>query len=140
MTNTATAAGSDQPRRSPLRSIGAVLAGLVLIFAASIAMDMVMVAAGIFPAIGQDMSDSRLALASVYRIAFSVLGCWQAARLAPSRPMAHALALGAVGVVLSTAGTIAMWDKGHHWYPILLIAASMPCAWIGGRLYARGRA
>ncbi len=139
MTNAATANAPAQPR-SLLRSIGAVFAGLLFIVITSTATDFALHAAGVFPAIGQDMSDSLFAIATLYRVIFSVLGCWLAARLAPARPMAHALALGAVGVVLSTIGTVAMWDKGHHWYPLTLIAVSMPAAWIGGRLPARARA
>jgi hypothetical protein len=138
MTN-ANAAAPEPSRRSPLRSSVAVFAGLVLIVLTSTATDAALHAAGIFPAIGQNMSDPLLALATAYRVAYSVLGCWLAARLAPARPMAHALALGVVGIVLSTAGTIAMWDKGHHWYPLTLIAISLPTAWLGGRLHTRGR-
>ena len=139
MTN-ATATAPAQPHRRTLRTIGALVAGLVTILATSIATDAALHAAGVFPPIGQDMSDALYALATTYRVVFSVLGCWLAARLAPARPMAHALLLGGVGVVLSTIGTVVMWSLGHHWYPLLLIAVSMPCAWIGGRLYTRGRA
>ncbi|WP_202901416.1 hypothetical protein [Nitratireductor aquibiodomus] len=49
--------------------------------------------------------------------------------------MAHALALGGIGVVLSTLGAVAMWQMGMHWYPIALILISLPCAWISGKLY-----
>ncbi len=67
-----------------------------------------------------------------------------AAWLAPSRPMAHALALGIVGVVLSTVATIMTWNRGPafgpHWYPIALILVSMPCAWIGAALFTSRRA
>ncbi len=137
MTTTTAATATAVPPRRRLRSIGAILAGLVLIFATSTATDSALHAAGIFPAIGQGMSDSLLALATAYRVVYSVLGCWLTARLAPRRPMKHALELGAVGVVLTTLGTIAMWDKGHHWYPLTLIAISLPAAWFGGWLRQR---
>jgi len=51
--------------------------------------------------------------------------------------MQHALALGGVGVLLGTAGTVAFWDAGSAWYPLTLIALTMPCAWLGGRLRQR---
>jgi hypothetical protein len=55
--------------------------------------------------------------------------------------MKHALIYGVVGVVLTIAGTIATWNQGPefgpHWYPLALIATSMPCAWLGGKLKAR---
>jgi hypothetical protein len=55
--------------------------------------------------------------------------------------MGHALALGVVGVLVSLAGALATWNAGpafaNHWYPLALVAVSMPCAWAGGRLYLR---
>jgi hypothetical protein len=52
--------------------------------------------------------------------------------------MAHALALGVVGLAASIAGAVATWNRGPafgpHWYPLALIATAMPCAWAGGRL------
>jgi len=52
--------------------------------------------------------------------------------------MKHALVLGVVGLIVSTAGAVATWNKGPefgpHWYPIALIVTAIPCAWLGGRL------
>jgi hypothetical protein len=60
------------------------------------------------------------------------------ARLAPDRPMQHALGGGVVGLGLSTIGAVVTWNKGPafgpHWYPLALIALAMPCAWAGGKL------
>jgi hypothetical protein len=129
---------SPTPRRG-LRSAGAILAGLVAIVVLSVGTDAALHAAGVFPPIGQPMSDSLFVLATAYRIVYSVAGCYLAARLAPDRPMGHALALGAVGVLVSAAGAAATWNKGPefgpHWYPLLLVAVSLPCAWLGGKLY-----
>ena len=83
------------------------------------------------------MSDGLFALATAYRVVFSVAGCYLAARWAPHAPMRHALALGALGVLVSTAGAVVGWDWGPHWYPLLLIAVAMPCGWAGGALYVR---
>lgn len=128
------------PHRT-LRSIGAVLAGLVAIFVLSLGTDAVLHAAGIFPAWGQPMSDTLFVLATVYRTVYAVVGCYLTARLAPNRPMGHALALGMLGVVLSTAGAVGTWNRGPefgpHWYPLALIATSLPCAWLGGWLRAK---
>lgn len=66
-------------------------------------------------------------LALSYRCVFSVLGCYLTARLAPRAPMAHALALGAIGTVLSTVGVIASADLnlGPRWYPIALAVTAL---------------
>jgi len=73
-------------------------------------------------------------------VAIFALGCYLAARLAPDRPMGHALALGVVGLVLSALGAAASWNAGlgPRWYPILLVASSLPCAWAGGKLQGLG--
>lgn len=130
----------SEPRRIP-RRVGAVLAGLLAIFALSLGTDMVLHASGVFPPWGQPMADSLFALAMAYRIVYAVAGCYITARLAPDRPMQHALALGALGVALSTAGAVATWNRGPafgpHWYPVALIISSIPCAWAGGWLAAR---
>jgi hypothetical protein len=129
---------TERPRRT-LRSIGAVFAGLLFIFIVTTIVDIVLHATGVFPPWGKPMSDALFGLATAYRIVISVAGCWIAARLAPSRPIGHALTLGAVGVVLSAIGAAVTWNKGPefgpHWYPLLLVAISIPCAWVGGKLF-----
>jgi hypothetical protein len=72
---------------------------------------------------------------------YSVIGSYLIARLAPDRPMRHALAGGVVGIVLCLVGAIATWNRepslGPHWYPLALIATALPCAWLGGKLRER---
>jgi hypothetical protein len=121
-----------------MRSVGAVTAGLVGIFAVTTAVDAVMHATGVFPAHGATpMSDALFLLAFGYRFIIDVAGSWLAARLAPRRPMRHALVLGTIGLVLSLAGAVAMWDATRAWYPLALAASALPCAWLGGRLVQR---
>jgi uncharacterized membrane protein len=122
-----------RPRRT-LRQVGAVLAGLLAIFAITTVTDILMHATGIFPPWGQPMSSALFLVALAYRIVYGVLGCYIAARLAPDHPMRHAVALGVVGVVLSTAGAVAMWEAGPAWYSLAVIGISIPCAWVGGKL------
>jgi len=120
--------------RLTLRQIGAVLAGLLAIFVITTVTDIVLHATGIFPPWGQPMSSALFLVALAYRIVYGVLGCYIAARLAPDRPMGHAVALGVVGVVLSTAGAVAMWEAGPAWYSLAVIGIALPCAWVGGKL------
>lgn len=129
-----------EPRttRLVLRRIGAVVAGLLVIVVLSTAADAVLHATGVYPPFPQRMSDALFGLATAYRVAFGIAGCYLTARLAPDRPMRHALALGGIGTVLSTAGALAMWEYGPAWYSLAIIAISLPCAWIGARLYERG--
>ena len=127
--------------RSIVRSIAAVFAGLVFIVVLSLLTDVVMHATGIYPPWFQYMPDSLFLLATAYRIVYSILGSYLTARLAPHRPMFHALILGVVGVVLSTAGALSTWNKGPEfgpkWYPIILIVMAVPLAWVGAKLRVR---
>jgi len=78
-------------------------------------------------------------LATFYRIVYGVMASYIIARLAPDRPMMHALVGGLLGLVVSIAGAAATWNKGPafgpHWYPLALIVLAMPQAWVGGKLY-----
>ena len=86
------------------------------------------------------MGDSLFVLATAYRIVYSIVGSYIVAWLAPVRPMAHALALGFIGTVVSAAGAVATWNAGPEfgprWYPLVLCIFPVPCAWIGARLHA----
>lgn len=127
------------PRRI-LRRIGAVAAGMLAIIILSLGTDVVLHATGIYPPWLQPMSDALFLLATAYRIVYAVLGSYIAARLAPDRPMRHAMVLGVVGLAISIAGAAATWNAGPElgprWYPLALVATALPCAWVGGRLRA----
>jgi hypothetical protein len=136
ITAPATLDETRRPRRA-LRSVGAVLAGLLAIVVLSTAADAVLHATGVYPPFPQRMADGGFVLATAYRIVFGVAGCWLTARLAPDHPMRHALVLGGIGTVLSIAGAAAMGQYGPAWYSLAIIAISFPCAWAGARLHAR---
>lgn len=125
-----------QPERSIGRSIGALLAGFVVVVILSLGTDLALHAAGIFPPLGQIMSNPLFLLATVYRTLYAIVGSYITARLAPDRPMGHALVGGAIGLVLSVVGAVVTWNKdlGPHWYPLALVATALPCAWVGGKL------
>lgn len=120
------------------RSIGAVLAGAVVGVILQLGADEVLRAAGVFPALGKPMSDGLFALATAHRVIFGVLSCYITARLAPSRPMLHALVLGAIGFAMSVLSAVVTWNVvpplGPHWYPITLVVLAMLEAWLGGAL------
>src|SRR5882762_409259 len=120
------------------RSIGAVLAGIAVNVIPAVATDAVLHATGVFAPFGQPMSDGLYALAFSYRLLYGIAGAWLTARLAPSRPMLHAMTLGGIGVVASLAGVIATWNAGPafgpKWYPLSLVVTALPASWAGARL------
>src|SRR5579872_2261858 len=99
-----------QPPRRIGRSIGAVLMGIAAGVILTLGTDELLHVAGVFPAWGQTMSDALFLLATAYRTVYNVAGSYIVARLAPDRPMKHALASGVVGLVLGTAGSVATWN------------------------------
>jgi len=82
------------------------------------------------------MSGQLLLVATVYRTIYGIIAAYIVARLAPFRPLEHALIGGAIGTVLSIIGAVATWNRGlgPHWYPVALIFVALPSAWVGGRL------
>jgi hypothetical protein len=101
-----------ETRPSKWRSVWAVVAGLIVIVVLSMGMDAIMHVTGVFPPYGQAMSDGLFAWATIYRVISSIIGCYIAARLAPNRPITHALYLGVLGVLISAVATVATWNKG----------------------------
>jgi hypothetical protein len=136
MSATATLTRQTQRPHRILRRVGAVLAGLLVTAILSTAVDAVLHATGVYPPFPRRMADGLFLLATAYRVAFAVLGGYVTARLAPDRPMRHALALGWVGVVLATAGAATFWELGPGWYSLAIVATSLPCTWAGARLHA----
>jgi hypothetical protein len=99
----------------------------------SMGSDQIFHALGVYPPFGEPMPQHHLLLLALsYRLVFDIFGCWLTARLAPHSAMLHALILGGIGFVLSTAGAIAMWDMGPNWYPVVLALSAPPSAWLGG--------
>jgi hypothetical protein len=130
---------SGAPRRTG-RSVVAIVAGFLATAALSLATDQALHASGVYPPWGETMSDGLFGLATAYRVAFTVLGGWIAARLAPSRPLAHAVVLGLIGTVAAAAGAAATWNRpelGPRWYPLALLVTGFPCVWLGGWLRTR---
>jgi hypothetical protein len=123
-----------------LKSIGAVLAGMIFIVISHTATDFVLESLGIFPPPGQGYLVTWMAVtATIYRSFFTVVGAYITAALAPNRPMLHAVILGVIGTVVGAAAAIATipMDLGPVWYPIALAVFALPCTWVGGKLKTR---
>ena len=131
---------SEANPTNTLRSVGAVLAGVVAVIVLSLATDVVLHASGVYPPWFQPMADALWVLALAYRIVYGIAGSYLAAWLARSRPMMHAMIVGIVGFVLSIVGVAVNWNKGPEygprWFAIALIMTALPCAWIGGKIRA----
>ena len=126
------------PPRRRWRSVGAVVAGFVVVFVVSLGTDQVLHVLKVYPRWGEPMAGALYVMATAYRIVYTILGGYITARLAPDAPVRHALILGLVGLVAGLIGVmvnIAKPELGPLWYSIAVAVTGPPCAWLGGVLY-----
>jgi hypothetical protein len=125
--------------RNAIRSVLAGLAGIATAVIPTLAADALAHKIGPYPPVGQPVSDLPFVPATIYRVLFGIAGSYVTARLAPNRPMLHSMVLGAIGLLVAIAGTIATWNRGPefgpHWYPIALVALSLPQSWAGAKIW-----
>lgn len=122
-------------KKEILKSIGAVIAGFLALVILSVITDSILEKTGIMktePFV--ENSVWLIVTIILYRTIFNTFGCYLTARLAPNKPMKHAIILGIIGVVLTIVGLIAAWDIPPRWYPISLIILTLPAAWLGGKI------
>ncbi len=117
------------------RSIVALLAGIVLGAVSSVGTDFLLHTIGVAPALNERWPNHLLLLATAYRAIYGLIASYVIARLAPNRPMGHALLAGVLGLIVSTLGAAAAWNTtvGQHWYPVTLALTTIPTAWLGAK-------
>lgn len=120
----------------------AVVAGALTAIVVTTLIDIGLHATHVYPPLEQPIDSALAALASCYRLIIGIAAGWITARLAPSKPMKHALVLGALGALVSLIGVVATWDLelGPKWYPISLVFLAIPQAWVGAKLAMTRRA
>ena len=119
------------------RSALALLTGIVIGIVLSTATDFGLHAIGLTPSPKDRWPNNLLVLATMYRAVYGIFASYVIARLAPNRPMGHALAAGTLGMIVSILGAIAAWSTtaGQHWYPVALALTALPTAWMGAKLW-----
>ncbi len=124
-----------------MRSIGAVAVGFLFIAVLSFGSDILLRVT--FPddidVPGEIISLRVLSLSLTTAAVYATVGCYLAARLAPSRPMWHALLLGVLVLVFTVINADLLWMLAASWYRLASLVIVMPCAWIGGWLAERSR-
>jgi hypothetical protein len=76
------------------RSVWAIVAGILVVMVVATAVDVVLHRTAVFPPMNQPLSDALSLLATSYRIVIGIGAAWLTGRLAPARPMKHAMILG----------------------------------------------
>lgn len=122
-----------------LKSIGAVLAGLVFIGVTHTATDAILEGTGILPKGNLYVGTPLILFVIFYRAVFSFFGCYLTAKLAPQNPMKHSAVLGGIGTVLSATGAIVTTDMNLApvWYAWSLVVIAFPVAWLAGKAYLK---
>lgn len=124
-----------------LKSIGAALAGIFVGAILATVTDMILERTGVLPSDNLYVAAWLIWIVLAYRTVYTILGCYVTAKLAPKNPMAHAVAVGLLGVVAAAAGAYATrnMDLGPQWYAWTLAAITIPTGWIGGMIHERTR-
>ena len=119
------------------RSVSAVVAGILFAVIVTTLVDLVLHVIGVYPSGGTPLTDSLSAMATAYRAVIGVSAAWLTARLAPNKPMRHAMIGGAIGAVVALIGAMVTWNSnlGPHWYGIALAVLALPQSWLGARLF-----
>ena len=119
-----------------LRSVLAVVAGFLVIGVLAFGTGKLLQASSPaqFDAAGTPTTTAMMLVQLLYVGVYATFGCWLAGRLAPSRPMAHALVVGVLGLALNVPSAMALRDTHPMWYLVVGIATTMLWAWLGGRL------
>ena len=118
-----------------LRSILAIIAGVVVLIGAAMLTDTLLLK--LFPgatdARGRVASSAVAFLMMSYALAYCVFAAYVAATLARRREVAHGFALGIVLELLLIYPSIQFWDTTPVWYHVALFALTIPACVAGGR-------
>ena len=132
----------NKQSNSALNAAKAIGAGFLAVVFLSLATDEFLHIVKVYPPWKQPMPDPGLNfLALAYRMAFTVLGGYLAARLSARAPMRQVWILALIGTAFGIVGVVATWNLGlgPRWYPIALALTAFPCTWLGGRLGSLSR-
>jgi hypothetical protein len=121
------------------RSILAVVVGFVVTGCLIVGTTQGVMAAfpAFFDARGGTTHVGMLLAMHLYVAVFATLGCWLAARMAPTNPMRHALIVGALGAALNGFQVTQAWDMYPAWSNFVSIVTPMLWGFLGGMIRER---
>ncbi len=124
-----------------LKSIGAVLAGILANAILAVGTDAILIQSGLAPAYSesQPWPTTSLAIATIYRILYGIAGGYITAMAAPQHPMKHVIILGILGTVATLVGLLSHLNQPDTWYPAILAITAFPTCWVGGKVFHKQR-
>jgi hypothetical protein len=121
-------------KNNVLKSIGVLLLAFVVNGLLSAVTDFILESIGVLPDPSKGLFETwALLLVLFYRGAYAIFTGYLIARLAPSKPMLHALILGVIGtmIVLLAMTNPTVAEKAPMWYGYTLAAITIPCMMFG---------
>lgn len=122
-----------------LRSIGAVLAAIIVTVVLSYGTDYVLQSLGLIESKGLPLHGHEALIIGIiaYRTIYVAVGSYVLARLAPKYPMRFVVAFAVLGTLLSIGAAFNpdSKDLAPAWYGWSLVVLGLPAALAGGKLY-----
>jgi hypothetical protein len=121
-------------RNNVLRSIGVLLLAFVVNGLLSVVTDFVLESIGMLPDPSKGLFETwAIFLVLFYRGVYTIFSGYLIARLAPSKPVLHAVILGVIGtvIVLLAMTNSEVAEKAPVWYGYTLAATTIPCMIFG---------
>ena len=116
------------------KSVGVILLAFMINGLLSVVTDFILESIGVLPDPSLGLFETwAIVLVLFYRGVYTVFAGFIVAKLAPARPLMHALVLGAMGtlITLIAVNSPAFSDKAPLWFGYVLATLTIPCIWLG---------
>ena len=124
--------------KSIFKSIGVILLAFVIIALLSTLTDFLLESIGVLPNPQKGLFLTwAILLALFYRGAYTIFAGFIIAKLAPAKPMLHAIILGVIGTLITAvaASSPSFSQKAPLWFGFTLAAITIPCLWLGVKIH-----
>lgn len=119
------------------KSIGVILLAFIVNALLSVLTDFLLETIGILPDPEKGLFETWAILLSLsYRVIYTIVAGIIIARLAPGKPMMHALILGIIGVTITLLAVTnpEFAQKSKLWFGYTLAAITIPSLWLGVKI------
>ena len=119
------------------KSVGAILLAFIVSALLSVATDFLLEAIGVLSDPSEGLFITWMIIVVLfYRAIYLALAGFLVARLAPSKPMTHAMILGVTGTIITLLALLdpTFDEKAPIWFVITLAGITIPSIWLGVKI------
>lgn len=119
------------------KSIGVILLSFAIIALMSVLTDFLLEKIGVLPNPEKGLFETwAILLVLFYRAIYTVFAGFIIARLAPNKPILHAIILGVIGtsITLWAISSPEFAQKSTLWFGYTLAILTIPCLWLGVKI------